>query len=254
MREEPFFQELEAEHHKWLSGFDSRYLGNWTKLLNNDEEAAFAEARVRQLLDSYGVIVQPNESLTGATQCPDFRCSTKGGGFYVEVTCIPVAVAAEETGIPLNDAIFAKCQAKASQCSGLDAPSLVVIGTFHSIAAMRSFKKPLINWVLTGEAKITWDVNACTGEVGETYESTELHSAAFLRPDRNEEVGYARCSISGLLLSGFTLANRPFIGVLHPNAARPFDPATLPQIDIGQVIVDRSSRQLRVNWPEGDDK
>jgi hypothetical protein len=260
-----FFQQLEAEHCEWLSHFDSQYLNNWRKLLNSDEEAAFAEARVRQLMEGYGVTVQPNESLTGATQCPDFRCATKGSTFYVEVTCIPTSVAAEKTGIPngshafswirpLNDAIFSKCQGKALQCRGLDAPSLVVVGTFHNFAAMASFSKPLVNWVLTGEAKLTWDINMHTGSAGEPYEITELHSAAFLRPDRNEEVGYARSSISGLLLSGFTWGNRPFIGVLHPNAARPFDPATLPQVEFGRVIVDRSSGQLQVDWPEGDDE
>lgn len=261
LRGTPFFQELEAEHRKWLSGFDQQYLKNWEKLANADEEAAFAEARTRQLLQGHGVVVEPNEDLDTSETRPDFRCGVGGYKFYVEVTCIPIVVATEKTGIPnaphgclpcrsLNDAIFAKCQGKATQCKNLDAPALVAIGTFHNFAAMLSFKKLMLNWALTGEAKIAWTIDVRTGEqIEETHEITELHSATFLRPDETEEVGYARCSISGLLFSGLTLKKRPLIGVLHPNPIRPFDPAILPQIEFGQVAIDRASGQLRVAWP-----
>lgn len=262
LRTEVFFQRLEAEHRGWLSSFDPVYLKNWEKLAGGDEEAALAEARIRQLLQGHGVTVEPNESLTGQGRRPDFCCRVKEYKFYVEVACIPISVATEKTGIPngphgfcsrrpLNDAIFSKCQAKAAQCKNLDAPALVAIGTFHSFAAMSSFKKPMLNWTLTGETKIAWDIDLQTGQQTEdAYEITELHSSAFLCPDEAEEVGYARSSISGLLFSGLTLGKRPLIGVLHPNPARSFEPATLPHIEFGRLVVDRSSRQLRVDWPE----
>ena len=182
------------------------------------------------------------------------------------MTCIPIAVATEKTGIPngpdgfslfhpLNDAIFAKCRGKAAQSKDLDAPALVAIGTFHSVAAMSSFQKPILNWVLTGEAKIGWHVNAQTGKkVGDTHQTTELYSAAFLCPDKTEEILYARSSISGLLLCGLALKDRPVIGVLHPNPARPFDPTILPQVEFGQVATDWASRQLHCEWPQGGEE
>ena len=266
LRTNAFFHELEGEHRSWLSAFDPQYLRNWEKLLNADEEAAFAEARVRQLLHGCGIAVEPNEDLTGANPRPDFRCFAGEYKFYVEVTCVSIATATDATGLPngphgvmpfrpLTDAVFAECRGKASQCANLDAPALVAIGTFHTNAAMASFKKPVINWVLTGEAKIAWDIDIHAGrQVGETYQVTELHSAAFLRPDKTQEVGYARSSISGLLLCGLARTDRPVIGVLHPNPARPFNPAILPQVEFGQVTIDRPSRQLHVAWPQGGDQ
>ena len=248
----------------WLSAFDPRYRKNWEKLLNAEEESAFAEARVRQLLQGHGVSVEPNEDLDGSTPQPDFRCYAGGDKFYIEVACVPTAVATEKTGIPngphrcstcrpLNDAIFAKCRGKAAQCKDLDAPALVAIGTFHRFAAMSFFDKPILNWVLTGEAKIAWEIDTRTGkQAGDTHQITELHSAAFLCPDKTLEVGYARSSISGLLLCGLPLTKRTLIGVLHPNPARPFDPAILPKVEFGQVAIDRASRQLHVAWPKGD--
>jgi len=262
----PFFDQLAAEHRVWFSPFDPRYLCNWERLLNADEEAAFAEARVRAILQGYGITVEPNEDLTGASQQPDFRCFAGADKFYVEVACIPIAVATEKTGIPdgphgfspfcpLNDAIFAKCRGKAAQCKDLDAPTLLAIGTFHSFAAMSSFKKPVVNWVLTGEAEIAWDIDMRTGrQAGETYQITELHSAAFLRPDATQKVWYARSSISGLLLCGLGSEQPRVLGVLHPKPARPFDPAVLPHVEFGQVVIDRASRQLHVAWPQGGDE
>ena len=117
LRPNPFFDQLEAEHRAWLAEFDPRYLRKWEILVAGDEEAAFAEVRVRQLLQSNGVNVQPNENLDDNSRKPDFRCSSGSSKFYVEITCIPVEIATAETGIPngphgaincrpLTDAIF----------------------------------------------------------------------------------------------------------------------------------------------------
>lgn len=264
LRRNAFFRELEAEHRRWLSGFDAQYLANWENVLNADQEAGFAEARVRRLLQAYAISVEPNEDLTGATRRPDFRCFAGDDKFYVEVTCISTEAAAARTGIPvephgvtscrpLTDAVFAECRGKASQCGNLDAPALVAIGTFHTFAAMASLTKPVVNWVLTGKGKSAWDIDMRTGQqVGETYQITEMRSAAFLRPDETQEVGYARSSISGVLLCGLGSEPPRVLGVLHPSPARPFNPAILPQVEFGQVVIDRASRQLNVVWPGGD--
>ena len=65
-----FFSDLPADHRTWLSDFDPRYLANWEKILAANEEAALAEAGVRQLLQGYSARVEPNEDLTGAEQRP----------------------------------------------------------------------------------------------------------------------------------------------------------------------------------------
>ncbi len=53
----PYWDELADEHRKWLSAFDPQYTRNWEKLLNADDEAAMAEARVRHILQGYGIVV-----------------------------------------------------------------------------------------------------------------------------------------------------------------------------------------------------
>lgn len=257
---------LADEHRQWLSQFDPQYLANWEKLYAADYEAALTEAGVRRLLQRHEVTVEPNEKLTGACGGPDFCCTAGEWHFYVEVTCISIDTAERKSGIevgprefsPFNlmgmtEAIFAECQNKAPQCANLDGPALVAVGTFHSTAAMVGFDKVLVNCVLTGKTKMAWDINIQTGEESETYQVTELKAAAFLRPDKAQEVDFARNSISGVLLCAVGLGSMRTLGVLHPNPARPFDPALLPKIEFGQVEIDRSSKQLRVHWPGGND-
>jgi len=270
----PFFDGLAAEHRTWLSAFDARYLVNWERMLNVNEESAFAEARVRRLMQGYGARVEPNEDLTGgetgAEPRPDFQCFAGKDKFYVEVTCISIDTATAKTAIPdvpggetssrraapfrpLTGAVVAKCSGKAKQCANLDAPALVAIGTFHTVAAMVSFHKGVVDWVLTGRTRLAWDADIhAERQVDETYQLADLDSAAFLCRDETQDVGYARSSISGLLLCRLGSEPLRVLGVLHPNPARPFNPAMLPEIEFGRVAIDRASRQLRVTWPNGD--
>ena len=261
----PFLDQLADEHRNWLSPFDLQYLRNWERLLNADDEAAMVEARVRGILQGYGIVVEPNEDLTGAQQQPDFRCMAGATEFYVEVTCISKDVATAKTGIPdeshgltacrsLNDAIFSACRGKAGQCGNVDGPALLAVGTFHTFAAMHSFKRPVVDWLLTGEPKMAWNIDMRTGEqVGDDYQVTDFYSAAFLRPDKTQEVGVARSSISGLMLCGLGSDPPRLIGVLHPNPAHAFDPSVLPDVEFGHVELDRQSRRLHVSWPGGSD-
>ena len=262
---------LEAEHREWLAPFGDQYLRNWEKLRDADYEAAMAEARVRSVLQSRKIRVEPNEDLTGRSQSPDFRCeyrrccSAKQQRFFVEVTCISIETATNKTNIPyeshgmtacrpLNDAIFSECKGKARQCSNVDAPCLLVVGTFHVYAAMLSFKRPVVSQILTGETNLSWNVDIRTGEqVGDDYNTTEFYSAAFLRPDPDEEVGFARSTLSGLLLCSYASEAPRMIGVLHPNPVRPFDSSILKDVVFGEVSIDRQSRRLNVSWPEGND-
>jgi len=266
----PYWTALADEHRQWLSRFNSQYRKNWERMLNADIEAALCEASVRRRLEDCGVTVDPNESLTGTCGSPDFRCVRGDSHFYVDATCIEITTAEVRTGIrettgtrkewklefaPYNimgmtDAVFAECKGKAAQCANLDGPALVAVGTFHSTAAIFGFKKVLVNYILSGEIKMAWDIEISAGQrIGTAYHTTALRKAAFLRPDHYQEIGYARSSISGLLLCGLGTLPGQCLGVLHPNPARPFAPALLPGIEIGEVQIDVASKQLRVRWP-----
>jgi hypothetical protein len=258
--------ELSDEHRQWLSSFDPRYLKNWEKMLEADDEAALTEAAVRRMLQRHSVAVEPNEGLSGDCGGPDYRCTANGIRFYVEVTCITRAVAEKRSGIVdgtsgaapfnvmgMNEAVFSEIQGKASQCGDLDGPALVAVGSFHSTAAMVCFNKALVSRVLTGETKMAWGIDSSTGQqVGDTHDVTQLRAAGFLRPGKTQGVSFARHSVSGVLLCAVGLEDKQPLGVLHPNPVRPFDPTLLPDIAFGSVRIDPASEQLHVTWPGGD--
>lgn len=261
----PYWDDLEAEHRTWLSAFDSQYLRNWEKMRNGNREAGLCEAGVRRLLQQHSITVEPNEELTGSEQRPDFRCTHPEGRFFVEVACITIDTAAEETGLPypfqpgarnyrhLNDAVFKTCKGKAPQCGNATEPTLVAIGTFHADASVLCFQKKFANMMLCGETSISWLVDTRTGQgVGDTYQTTELYSAPFLRPDQG--LSEARTSISGILLCGLGIAPPRVLGLLHPGAIRPFDQRLLSGIDFGGVQVDRATGRFSTSWTGGDDE
>jgi len=261
-----YTNELAAEHRAWLNSFDLCHLDHWKRLLNENSEAAYCEAAVRRLLASFGVSVEPNEQLRADGGGPDYWCFRNKSHFYTEVTCVLRATAAAKTGISeeprrkgliapfgMIEAIFSECVSKAKQCRDMDAPTIVAVGTFHSFAAMSCFKKVIVSSVLTGKTKTAWNIDISTGQqAGEMYQLTELEKAAFLKPDPQQEVGFARSSISGLLLCGLGISR--YLGVLHPNPARPFDPMILKEVEFGRVEFDRASRQFHVTWPNGNDE
>ena len=255
------FQKLEAEHRNWLSAFDAGYLRNWESLLNDREEAAFAEAGVRRLLQEHCITVEPNEDLANSEKRPDFRCFAGRYEFYVEVTNISIDSATQTTGIPHQGSIeahpfsisprriFWKTVNKEAQCDGVDAPALVAVTTFHGFAAKLWCTRIFMNWLLIGETKLARPIDVRTGNrVGDACQVTELKSAPFL--DEASEDWFARESISGLLVCHPAMNDLPILGGLHPKPVRPFDPAILPQVEFGQLTIDRTSGKLTVVWPE----
>jgi hypothetical protein len=104
----------------------------------------------------------------------------------------------------LTRAVFGKATGKAAQCDQ-DLPTLLAVGTFHTAASRLAMDRFCANSLLTGEAMITWSVDARTGaSVGETYQSTNLKYASFIKPGDCSIIN-ARTSISGILLYGFGL-------------------------------------------------
>jgi len=260
----PFFRSAADGHRTWLAQFEQCHLADWKRLFKYDPEAALCEAAARERLQGHGVTVEPYRKADPNSRGPDFRCSIDGHTFYVEVTCVSIDSATKKTGIPegghnelrpfnifgMTQAIFQKCGPKTKQCDDLDAPVLVAIGTFHSYAALASFKRFLIASVLTGKFNISWTVDTSTGQqIGDTVDSTTLDSSSFLRLNKSGEVESYRSPVSGVLLCGLSLAS-DFIGVLHPNPCRPFDPSCLPGIVFGSVEIDQENHRLGVRWTD----
>jgi hypothetical protein len=280
LRPNLYFDALVDEHRRWLSTFDPQYLANWENVIKDNEESGLAEAGVRRLLQGQGIRVEPNEDLTVAEKRCDFRCESNGSVFEAEVTHISIEKATKMTGLTenpiqmsfgnyssLNDAIFAACMRKEEKCKNARHPTLLVAATFHAHVPSICFIKPLVGMLLTGQTNLAWDLTSDMDQqtfqkVGEFYETTDLRSAAFVRPDKSQEVGFARNSISELVLCGLRPLWRDVhgvwgqlsIGVLHPNPDQTFNPANLPGVEFGEVAIDWESRQLCVSWPKESDE
>ena len=254
------FADVIEEHKAWLRDFEPVRLQNWDKIFKADPEAAIVEACARKLLAEHVERIEPAEGAAKKKGGPDFVCFQRDQHFYVEVTCITQEKVTRETGLslspteaehfqPMTRAVFQECISKATQCSGLDAPSLLLIGTLHPAGSL-CFNKHFLKYTLIGTPRLEWTANLETGQtIEEPHQVTSLESSAFLKPDNDSSDFYefARKSISGLLCCGFGSMPPVVNGVIHPNAARPFDKNLLPGIIFG-ILQEDPKGHLQVVW------
>ena len=146
----------------------------------------------------------------------------------------------------LTNAIQREFRSKARQCAGWNQPTLLIIGTFHAQGSILIRPAhPGMDWVLTGEARITFPYDAAEGCFrDEAFLSTEGKDAAFIKSDLEA----ARKSISALLVVGFGICPPSIIGFNHVEASRPFDQRSIPSIPFGSLVVDRSTGKLGTQW------
>lgn len=258
-----FFDKLIGGHREWLMGFDKVYLDAWDNLFTkNNSEAALCEAGTRKLLFDHGCEVEPFEDRSSGGV--DFKCSKNGNTFYVEATCITKEVASDKTGLPhlnipnkatgyeyLTKTIWQELSNKTKQCSNLDAPCIVVIGTFHFQAGCLCFDDLAAEELLTGKTYITKRIDTESGKaVGDTYESTQLESAAFIRPNEKPPnfVEHARCPISAVLLCSFVTNPMNTAGILHPDPNSPFKRDLLSGIKFCRLVDGYENGPLEVKW------
>lgn len=250
-----------AAHRAWLKSFDNWHGKTWEQRLAADPEAAVVEACTRHVLAEHVRAVEPAED--PARGGPDFYCSQEGGYFYVESTCIKESAVTKKTALPpapqgptwyrpLTPSIRGECANKAKQCSQRgDAACLLGIGVLHAAASDVCFRNLFVEQVLTSEPTMTVPINTRTGQpLGEDCQTTDLRESAFLRPSQSEEgnLESARQSISGLLLCGFGTRPPTVKGVLHVEAARPFDRALLPDIPFCRLKDSYRQGVFEVEW------
>ena len=246
---------------KWSEQFDVRHAKMWAHRYESDPEAAMCEATYWKVLQGCGVDVQPAEDFASNQPSPDFRCETDDEVFYVEVTCLHMDTVAKETSLShgptdgggaygsLNSAIFDKVKQKTPQCADLDAPALVAVGTFHFQASCLCIRKHFVEMLLTGDTMISFTIDTRTGSgAGDSFLSTDLKSATFIRPNQVSGIEEARLPVSGVLIGGFGCETPIIYGLLHPDAKRPFNRELLDTIEFCQLIRDDANETLSVEW------
>ena len=246
-------------HVQWLVQQKKGYEAKWKRLFSSDPEAATCEAVARYILAANVDCVQPADD--PGTGGPDFVCFVGKNKFYVEVTCLTVDAVTKATGIQncqpsgasnfslLTDTIKYECGSKAAQCANLDAPCLLFLGTFH-FWSMSCFERCYLEQCLTGSTEISWLVNPQTGNAATApVHSTSLNNSVFVRPDgEKRQIEPARKTISGMLIANMALKEPQVNGLLHPDAARPFDPDLLSRIPFGKLTQEYSKGSFSVTW------
>jgi hypothetical protein len=265
-------QENAVYHHRrWYDRF-SAYdrLARWEGLLREQPEAAVCEAMVREELEQHVDVVFPREDVS--TGGPDFQCFQKQSAgqqhFYVEATCLTSDSVTRATHLDphqrgpayhhlLTERFRDECRGKSKQLSGLDAPALLAIATLHGRAGSACFNEAAAKFILTSETRITQNFDPATGAgVGEIYLSTNMRKSAFQRPVKEMPwvLEDASRSVSGILLCPFG-GSGPYsiVGVVHPNAVRPFDPEWLPRVAMFSVREQQGGLDVfRCGSPERD--
>jgi len=234
-------------HRQWLSTFGPERARRWERLLTSNEEAALCEACVRELMEKHVDHVEPAEDLEGGG--PDFLCAVGEARFYVEATCLASDAVTGHTGLSARldpkagfrsyDDLTAKVQAavkkKTPQCSDLDAPCLLAVGTFHFEASGLCGDELHTQHLLTSKTDISMAFDPEVGEfVGDMIPTTDLEYSSVLRGVSSTLAEAERRPISGILLCGFGCEVHgegwPVRGVLHPDSVRPFPRGLLPRI------------------------
>lgn len=253
-----------SDHRRWLKVFGEQRLQRWEALLGHNSEAAICEAYVRMLLAEYVETVEPNENLVDGG--PDFFCNQNNSNhFYVEVTSMSISTVTRITGLDhplprdsgsqyfglLTRKILGEICNKASQCSDMNAPCVLAIGTLHTHAGHICMDKRAAEQLLTGTSFITAPFDSETGEITrDLYNATDLRDSSFVRANRSSPstIQDARRTVSALLLCSLGTKPPRMIGVLHPNPIHTFNRALLQRVQFARLADDYQDGKFKVEW------
>jgi hypothetical protein len=218
----------------------------------SDREAAIAEAVVFGILRGFNVDPQIHDQLNSGG--PDFICCAYPGPlaprrpddrFVVEATSLdPDAVTdrshiANEVPEDLSGGAFGlvtrnicnKAKAKATQLANYTLPRVLAIVSSHAgVAAL--FNNATAKWALVSEPHWRHEIGSDTVD---TAEYTDLESSLFIRPGPDGTIVPCRQTISAILLVAVYGGQSESWGILHPEAARPFNYAFLPNLPFVRI-------------------
>lgn len=244
------------------------------RLRASDPEAAMAEAIVFGVLQ--GFHLEPTINDAPGTGGADFVCCGYRGPlmphqeedrFVVEATSLDLEAVTGRSEIPnevpenISGGAFGlvtrnlcnKAKSKATQLANYPMPRVLAIASSHAgIAAL--FNNATATWALVSEPH--WRQEVGSTETDHT-EYTDLESSLFIKP-APEGDGLVACrrSISAVLLIAVYGGQSEIWGILHPDPARPFTYALLPNIPFVRIAEwPVPNRAIHTEWvianPEG---
>lgn len=210
---------------------------------SRDPRAAQAEAVVFSWL--WAEKLNPYLFEDAGTGGPDF-CSTYSGSnrFLVEATSLDSEMVSERSGLPteirargggafalITEKLKAKAQSKASQLAGHGVPTVLAITSDHAFASLL-MDKLAAEYLMTSAPQINVPIGGCAP----SYITNDFKDSVF---NRNTGLVWASGapivkpalrSIGAILLITVDHREIRIVGLLHPDAANPFNPEWLPKV------------------------
>ena len=206
----------------------------------SDREAAITEAVVFGILQGFNVDPQIHDQPNSGG--PDFICRAycgplaprqPGDCFVVEATSLdPFAVTdrshiANEVLEDIRGAAFGlvtrnicnKAKAKDTQLANYPMPRVLAIASSDAGVA-KLFNNTTAMWALVSEPHWRHEIGSHTVDM---VEYADLESSLFIRPGPEGTIVPCRQSISAILLVAVYGGQSEIWGILHPEAARPFN-------------------------------
>lgn len=210
---------------------------------SSDPKAAQAEAAVFSWL--WAEKLRPSLFEDTGTGGPDFCCTHSAGNrFLVEATSLDSEMVSQRSGLPakvtgpggrayalITEKLKAKAQSKALQLAGHGVPTALAIASDHAFASL--LMDDLAAEYLTTSAP---QINVPIGGVAPSYITHDFKDSVFQRntglvwASGAPIVKPALRSIGAILLIAVDHREMRIVGLLHPDAANPFNPEWLPMI------------------------
>ena len=256
----------------WKFLYRNRYdvhLKRFKDRLNADPKAAEAEAVVFSVL--WSAKLRPDIFEDNSAGGPDFRCEpSPGNSFLVEVKSLDSEAVSERSTLPLSmsgnggqafalitDKLCSAAQSKASQLGGRGMPGILAIVSSHAFASLL-MDRGAAGYLMTSTPHISVPIGS-TRDAGRLR--TDLRNAVFCQPAKlldasGNQVFVTRYrSVAAILLMTIGVCETDVVGLLHPDAANPFNPRlfhAVPYVRFAQWPL--TSTNISIEWILGDDR
>jgi hypothetical protein len=220
------------------------HLKRFKDRLNSDARAAEAEAVVFSVL--WSSKLHPDVFEDNSAGGPDFRCEPlPGDSFLVEVKSLDSEAVSVRSTLPMSvegpggqafslitEKLCSAAQSKASQLGGRGMPGILAITSSHDFAGLL-LDRGAAEYLMTSAPHFGVPLGS-TGKAG--HWETDLRHAVFCQPaalldaSGNQRFVTRYRSIAAILLVTIGVGGTEVIGLLHPDAAHPFNPQWFPDV------------------------
>ena len=242
------------------------HLKRFKDRLDSDSKAAEAEAVVFSVL--WSEKRRPDVFENNSAGGPDFRCDpSPHDSFLVEVTSLESKAVSDRSTLPLElngpggqayrlftEKLRSVARSKAAQLGGHGMPGVLAITSSYDFAGLLMDRRAA-EYLMISAPHISVPVGS-PGKSGRW--GTDLHDAVFVQPGILDASGNQMFvtryrSIAAILLVTVGVRETEVVGLLHPDAAHPFNPQLFPAVPYVRFAQwPLTSANIRTEWILGN--